>query len=155
MIKGKKGAWEANSLPFYLVWGFIALPIITAGFLYYINVDSMYDLSVPKLLEATDLEYRFLHSEACFLAEQQVQQYVDWDKLTQEQMQNCYTVPENSPVVAYRLRFTAVTGEEKVVRSANWDDALGAKRIKSPRTIVIIKDRQATEGTLKVEMQNV
>ena len=155
MIKGKKGAWIARSLFFYLVWGFITLPAMAAGFLYYVNIDTMYDLNVPKSLEAIILEYRFTHSSDCFLADQYFKVVVDWDKLTQDQMDNCYTVPKDSPIIAYRLRVSTVAGDEKVVKSANWNDELGAKKIKSPRTIVITKDNKVIDGALKLEMQNV
>jgi len=155
MKLNKKSQYAADTMPFYAVF-IIVVNVLFIIFILAVNNIGSKQVDAPEGLTEYLVNQRFLRSADCFVYEDisgRVYPLVlEWNKFTEETLNECYITDEKTKPVQLSLSFTE--GEKKI-KTKNWQPIKGPDKAIQPIDILIYYNNQISQGKLTIEMQNV
>jgi len=155
IIKNKKGAYEADTTPFYIIFGII----VSVLFILFVFIVSNYSTDAatpPEGLEEYLQVQRFLRSPDCFtyedIAGRTYPLIFDWEKFTQARLTTCFITKGLTNINAFRLRLSFDQGN-KNIQTDNWDDESNLDKSEAPKKVFVYFNNQIYEGQFTLGVQ--
>lgn len=139
----------------------VLLVVIFFTLIYIININKAQAYSIPENLREEILVKRFVSDPDCLAYKdpysgREVAGVIDFSKFTQENLDNCYYVEEDSRTIAFRMYLKYLDGTEEqqlMFKTKNY------KTEKSDRIIIkktkMMKDNEIMEAELVFHIKNV
>jgi hypothetical protein len=152
----KKAVEAADSMIFVMIFA-VAVVSLFAILVFMFTYYSSDTVKLPEGLETYLLTQRFTRSPDCFVYEDvSGRSYpftLDWDKFSEESLNECYVSPANIDVPAFRLRLSFSEGGRNI-QTSNWNDDKGPDLIKSPQHVFVYYNNKKYNGQFTLGIQD-
>lgn len=150
--------WTPDTLPLWMFFS-IGLSFTVLLFVWIIAPFVAEAAELPEGVKALILTQRFVNSPNCFAyldedSGRVYQKTVDWEKLTEENMKNCYQT-EDKGISAFKLTLSIpLTDITKSIGTPNWREGYLVKE-SSFKDILVRYDGKLYKTRMRIEAQNV
>lgn len=158
-VRGKKAQQVPQKVFHYTIFPLVLVVVFT----FFVGTTNLYaetEADIPDSVEPTILISRFINSPDCFVYIDKASQraypgILDWEKLTNKNLHDCYDVEEDSESSAYKITvvLTGINLNKKAeFKTLNWEDNF-PHNFKLERDVKVMIENKVLEAKLSLYKQ--